>query len=195
MERGRTREGERDLWVMRKKVSPSLAWASAATVMSRISALSSSAGTSGDGTATTISISISISATATATGGGDELEEEELRLGFGGGAPASCLKKLRASRTRLRGVGLRRRRGSAAVVGGGEGGAEMRLDLQEMWALDGRKEGSRIHPLLLGLPLLICCLLVFRMEILDWCGPVGLFSLALLWKFEKFLNGLWFNFI
>lgn len=57
------RRGIVDLVVMRKKVSPSLAWASAATVMSRMRALSTSAGSAG--AATTISIP---------AGGGEEEE-------------------------------------------------------------------------------------------------------------------------
>lgn len=57
------RRGIVDLVVMRKKVSPSLAWASAATVMSRMRALSTSAGSAG--AASTISIP---------AGGGEEEE-------------------------------------------------------------------------------------------------------------------------
>jgi hypothetical protein len=54
MQRNGEQRGIVDLVVMRKKVSPSLAWASAATVMSRMRALSTSAGSAG--AATTISI-------------------------------------------------------------------------------------------------------------------------------------------
>lgn len=54
--RSRRRKRAGDLFVMRKKMSPSLAWASAAAVISRMSAISSSAGSSGAGSDSIISI-------------------------------------------------------------------------------------------------------------------------------------------
>ncbi|KAL5199257.1 hypothetical protein ABZP36_020460 [Zizania latifolia] len=98
---------------MRKKVSPSLEWASAATVMSRISAISSPAGSFGAGVSSTISIA------ASATDGEEEEEGAHgLGLGFG------TLPRFRASRTprelrqRRRRFQRCRRRRRAEVDGG-----------------------------------------------------------------------------